>query len=187
MAVANRGERVELIRESRNRILDGIVARTNGWDECDYFRSSSIMLDIVADATWKTTGDGDAVVSIWARQRRRYMASGERCQAELVALKKEKEILTLEVYKQTKKSFTVRERDLTKEDIAIRKECKEKIPMVAERLLVLARLLGLYSNWDVGERGRKIEGGRLYERFKALSPEELKRFESDIGMEDKDE
>ena len=185
LSVPDKAERIVLLRDSANRILDGVIARTNEWEEFDYHLSSCIMLDASASAIWRTSGDGDLVLSLWAHQRRAYAEACERCQAECLALKKENQRLSLESYRQALKSATLRRSDLTEADLAIRKEC-ERLPYVHKRWNLADQLSGWYSHWDVGEPGRRLDGGRLYERFKSLTPEQLKEIEDRVRATDKE-
>lgn len=70
---------------------------------------------------------------------------------------------------------------LTKEDIADREAWKNRYPYLQKRSRILGDLLDCYSRWDVGERGRSLDGGRLYEKFKSLTPEELAEIETRAG------
>lgn len=181
LSIPNKAERITLLHDSANRILDGVIVRTSEWEECDYYLSSRVMLDAIANAMWKTTGNGDEILSLWAHQRRVYTAAYERCSEEQRAIKEEyrrlyPKLLTLEL-----RLHKVRLSELTEEELALRDMWQRRYPYISDRNRVLEWLLDYYPRWDIGELGRKLDGGKLYERFKSLTAAQLKEIEDRCG------
>jgi len=167
-SVPDRTERIALMGEFSDRILDGIGVRTNGWEELDYYLSSCVLLDVLGEMMWKTTGDGEGVLALWTRQRNRYRGAADNCRKEACDIKGEISRLAREVDRQNLKLFTARTKALTPGDLAAQKECGEKLPSLRRRLEQVERLSDWYLGWDVGERGRGIGEGGLYRRFSGL-------------------
>ena len=181
LSISNKVERIALLHYSANRILDGVVVRTREWEECDYYLSSRIMLDAIANAMWKTTGNGNEILSLWVRQRRVYTAAYERCREEQRSIKEEYRRLYPKHLKLLARVVSVRLSELTEEELAFRDMWRRWYPYISDRNRVLEWLLGYYPRWDVGGLGRKLDGGKLYERFKSLTPEQLKEIEDRYG------
>ena len=181
-AVPDGQARFSLLREAADRILDGVVARTNGWEELDYYRGTRLMLDTLAAVGWEMTRDGDFALALWSRQRRRYEEAHGRCVKEEQDIKSEYRRNRPKVRHLMMRMAMVRATELTKEEVAFREWWSERVAYWEKRGYVLERLLAGYSHWDVGEHGRKLDGGRLYERFKSLTPEQLREIENRVRM-----
>ena len=67
-------------------------------------------------------------------------------------------------------------KELTEEELATFKECKERRPKIVERLRGLDFLngpRGWYRLGVPGTEGAALAGGKLYERYQKLSSKEL--------------
>ena len=185
-AVPSLQERIKVLGRYESRILGGIVVRPREFEEVDFYESSRTMLDLLSETLWKATRDDDRVLALWAHQRRVYKAAYERCREEQHASKEEyrrlyPKFLTLQV-RLSKVSLS----ELTEEELAFRDMWDRRYPYLSDRNRVLERLLGFYPHWDVGEVGRRLDGGRLYARFKSLTPEQLKEIEDRVRDRDKE-
>ena len=185
-AVSCTRERVNLLCKYENRILNGVVARTKGFEEEHFYESSCAMLDLMSETLWKTTWDADRVLALWAHQRRVYTAADGRCREEQCAIKEEYRCLYPKHLTLLSRLSSVRLSELTEEELVFRDMWNQRVPYLSERNRALERLLKQYPNWDVGEHGRQLDGGRLYERFKSLTPEQLKEIEDRVRTRDKE-
>ena len=176
-AVPSLRERLKALGRYESRILGGVVARPREFEEVDFYVSSREMLDLLSKTLWEATRDDDRVLALWAHQRRVYTAAYERCREEQRAIKEEYRRLYPKFLTLQARLATVRISELTEEELAFSDMWQRRYPYFSERNRVLGWLLGFYPHWNVGELGCKLDGGRLYERFKSLTPEQLKVIE----------
>lgn len=176
IAVSDKRERMQVARRMEGQLLGAIVARPSGFGECRFLIHSNIMFHALVQAVWETTDDERLVFAIWERRRRKCVAAAERCEREEEELRKEDKRLLVKDYRIAARMAQVSKKELTKDELATFKECREKRPKIAERLNGLDFLngpLGWYRLGVPGAEGAGLAGGKLYERFQKLSPKEL--------------
>ena len=167
--------------DSQINMLSGTVGK-----ELDFYRSSCLMLDALAVVGWATTHDRELVLAIWSSQQRRYREAYERCVGEERDIKSEYQHFYPKLCELNLRMAKVRRSELKSEEVAFGNWWNERNAFWQKRGLVLWHLIRMYPDWDVGEHGRKLDGGRLYERFKSLTPEQLKEIEDRVRARDKE-
>ena len=174
MAIPGKRERMRVVTRMDERLQESIVARPSSFKELGFHIRSRIMFDAIIKATWDTTGDEHRIFALWERRRRKCNMAAERCVME-------KEVLKKEYWRLWEISMTVAARlakvktqELTDEEMAMKKEFEEKEPKIMERLRGLDFLPSEYRT-VIGDDGKELAGGKLYERFQKLSARELEK------------
>jgi hypothetical protein len=176
ISIPGKRERTQVAMRMEKRLLETIIPRPSGFDEYDFFLRSNIMFHALVQAVWETTGDERRIFTFWERRRRKCIAAAERCEREEEQLKKDYRRLLANDYRIGARMARVSMKELTEEELATFKECKERRPKIVERLRGLDFLngpLGWYRLGVPGTEGAALAGGKLYERYQKLSSKEL--------------
>ncbi len=168
--------------EARSKLCDAIEkivfasmsVHRRGIEEKNYFAASCIMLDAFSRALWEATGDPKRVIGLWRRQHCKYSEIADLRREEISALRKESKQLLDEVQRQRSKENTsgVPFYKLPQSEKNKINEQSIRLRDISIRLYDLVEITRFYDSWSVGEQGRTLDGGKIYQMYLDEKPEQ---------------
>lgn len=163
--VSNIKVRLELCGWIEKRVFENPLWGSLSYGEANYFLCSAEMLDALSKVIWDTSHDEEMVLGLWKRQRQRYAEMRMACEGPLAKAKAEEQRLRLKGYRLSQRLMQVSLKDLTKDELALREECR-RLPDLEKEIRCIETLMDWYGAWDVGEIGKQLLDGGLYFKFK---------------------
>ena len=174
LAVPDEEARLKLCDAIEKIVFASMSVHRRGIEEKNYFAASCIMLDAFSRALWEATGDPKRVIGLWRRQHCKYSEIADLRREEISALRKESKQLLDEVQRQRSKENTsgVPFSKLPQSEKNKFNEQSIRLRGISIRLYDLVEITRFYDSWSVGEQGRTLDGGKIYQMYLDEKPEQ---------------
>lgn len=175
MKISDAAKRIRLMETVERELTSDSRTFANAVQELNHFNGVQKMADALVAAIWDTCRDEKRILEIWKRQDACFMHAAMRCEEEFSHVFEELKPLEIEYLRVQLEISRTKMSDLSEEDRKSLRECQERLPQLRDRAKSLIVLYEAYVQWDIGERGRALNGGRLYRVFREVQKKEVPR------------